>query len=63
VYSRWTPSPDTNLFVSAIGTPDRSLELLLELMEKNYDLVGNTYLLEEYARYSRILHLQPFQFI
>lgn len=44
---------DTNLFISAIKTPGKALELLMELMEKRHDLVGNVYLVDEYVKYSR----------
>ena len=44
---------DTNLFISAVKRPGKAIELLMELMEKKYDLVGNVHLVDEYVRYSR----------
>jgi len=44
---------DTNVFVSALKTPGKTLELFIELLGKKYDIVGNFYLLDEYLRYSR----------
>jgi len=44
---------DTNVFIAAIKTPGKALELVMELVDKRYDLVGNPYLLDEYVRFSR----------
>jgi len=44
---------ETNVFVSAIKTPGKSLQLLLRLLGKEFDLVANPYLVDEYTRYSR----------
>jgi predicted nucleic acid-binding protein len=58
--------PDTNLFISAIkapGKPGRSLELFVELMDKRYELVGNTYLVDEYSRYSEAIESDLSRFL
>jgi predicted nucleic acid-binding protein len=39
---------DTNVFVSALQRPGKTLELFVEMLGKKYDLVGNVYLLDEY---------------
>lgn len=44
---------DTNVFVSALKTPGKALELFIELLGKKYDIIGNVHLLDEYMRYSR----------
>ncbi len=46
---------DTNAFVSAIKKPGKALELLLRLLGKEFNLVANPYLVDEYTRYSREL--------
>jgi len=44
---------DTNVFVSALQSPGKTLELFVEMLGKKYDLVGNVYLLDELSQILR----------